>query len=211
MGEWFQSLSILEKVFMFAAGFGGFLFLIRVVLLFAGLGNSEVDAGELDGGGDFDAGADDFDHGDGGIHHDPAEGVADMMSFKLLSFQGITGFSMMFGLVGLAISRAGLPQLVSLAGGTVAGLVLVWVSDKLFRFVGGLQHSGTVDLRNAINEEGTVYLTIPAGEGGKVRLNVQSRLMVLEAISEDSEKIPTDARVRVVGVVNDNVLVVKKV
>lgn len=218
MSEWFQSLTILEKVFTFSAAFGGFLFLIRIVLMFVGMGDSDVDA---DGGGDIDADGGDFDADGGGDmdadgdmdgHHDaPADGVADMLSFKLLSFQGLTGFFMMFGLVGLAISRAYLGSITAIIGGSVAGLVLVWVTDKLFRFVGGLQHSGTMNMRNALNEEGTVYLTIPANEGGKVRVNVQGRLKVVEAVSEDKEMIPTDTRVRVVGVVNENVLVVKKV
>lgn len=217
MSEWFQSLTILEKVFTFAAGFGGFLFLIRIVLMFVGMGDSDVDA---DGGGDIDADGGDFDadggdmdaDGDVDGHHDaPHDGVGDMLSFKLLSFQGLTGFFMMFGLVGLAISRAYLGSITAVIGGSVAGLALVWVTDKLFRFVGSLQHSGTMHMKNAINEEGTVYLTIPEGEGGKVRLNVQGRLKVLEAVSEDKSRIPTDARVRVVGVVNENVLVVKKI
>lgn len=211
MSEWFQSLNVLEKVFTFAAGFGGLLFLIRIVLLFAGMGDHDM--GDADGGGDLDHGelGGDADVDGGDMEHHDAPDVGDMMSFKLLSFQGITGFSMMFGLIGLAISRAYLGSITALIGGTVAGLTLVWVSDKLFRFVGGLQHSGTMNMRNAINEEGTVYLTIPKDEGGKVRVNVQGRLKVVEAVAEDKEMIPTDARVRVVGVVNENVLVVKKI
>jgi len=225
MSEWFQSLSLLEQVFLFTGVFGTFLFLIRVVLMFMGMGDHDVDGGgDLDHG-DFDSGGGDLDHGDldadGGdldhadsdavAHNDPADGVADMMSFKLLSFQGLTGFFMMFGVVGMAISRAQLGGIPAILGGTVAGLFLVWVADRLFRFVGGLQSSGTMSLKNALNEEGTVYLTIPKGEPGKVRIHVQGRLRVLGAVSEDNRKISTDDRVRVVGVVNDNVLVVKKI
>jgi hypothetical protein len=106
---------------------------------------------------------------------------------------------------------SGLNHLVSLGGGLAAGLASVWVVDRLFRLFGKLQHSGTIDLRNAIGSEGTVYLTIPGKEPGKVRLEVQGHLKVLDAVSRDGGKIPTDARVKVVEVASNNVLVVTEI
>jgi hypothetical protein len=117
---------------------------------------------------------------------------------------------MMFGIIGLAVSRGGFGSVTSLAAATAAGAGIVWVADKLFRFLGGLQESGTLDLRRAIKEEGTIYLTIPTDGIGKVRLTVAGRLRVLDAVSEDQSEIPTDSRVEVVSVVNKNVMVVKK-
>ena len=61
---------------------------------------------------------------------------------------------------------------------------------------GGRTHKGT-DLSGA---HGTPLVAM---NSGKVRLNVQGRLRVLDAVSDEKETIPTDARVRVVGVVND--------
>ena len=206
MFQWLESLSILEKIFTSLAALGGFLFGIRVVMMFVGIGD-DADHGDTDGG-DVDGDADHGDHGDAVDSH---AGADTMMSFTLLSFQGLTGFFMMFGLVGLALSRGNSGNITSMIGGTVAGLATVWIVDKLFRFFNRMQSSGTLNLRNAIHEEGTIYLTIPAEETGKVRINVQGRLKVLSAISEDRTEIATDARVRVVNVVNENILVVKKV
>ena len=132
MIEWFLSLTAMDKVFLICALVGGLLFLVRVVMMFLGgdAGDGEVDV-------HVDTAAVDADvHVDG---HDVADSDS---AFKLLSLQGITAFLMMFGLVGLAMSRgSGLHQLVALGGGLAAGLASVWVVDRLFRAFGRLQKS----------------------------------------------------------------------
>jgi hypothetical protein len=198
MGDWYAALSTLEKIFAVCAAVGGLLFAVRLVLLFAG-GDTH------DGSGDVDvhAGDGDIDHHDGGDSD---------VAFKLLSFQGLTAFFLMFGLVGLAMSQDsgyGPPQ--SLAVAVAAGLGTTWLIGKLFEVFNRAQHSGTINLRRAIGEEGTVYLTIPADAPGKIRVVIQGRLKVMDALSEDNQSIPTDAHIRVVGLVNENVFVVRRV
>jgi membrane protein implicated in regulation of membrane protease activity len=208
MMPWLESLSTLEKVFFAAAAVGGGLFAIRLVMAFVGMGGGE------DGGGDTDHGGADADHsgadGDGTADHGDGTTVHDMMSFKLLSFQGLTGFFMMFGLVGLAMSRGQSGAFAALAAGTVAGLAIVWVVDRLFRLFSNMQSAGNVSLRQAIGQDGTVYLKIPAGEIGKVRVMVQGYLKVLDATAEDKSEILSDARIKVTNITDGNVLIVKK-
>jgi len=67
----------------------------------------------------------------------------------------------------------------------LAGLLAVWLISWVFTLFGRLQHSGTMDLRNAIGKNGRVYLTIPKGGTGKVEVEVQGGLNVLDAVSED--------------------------
>ena len=83
MSAWFASLSSLQWVFALSAMVGGLLFFIQLILMFLTGGGDDVM--------DLEDGAD-VDHAD-----------ADT-SFKLLSFQGMTAFFMMFGLVGLAMN-----------------------------------------------------------------------------------------------------------
>ncbi len=198
MGDWFGALSILQKTFAICAGVGGLLFAVRLVLMFVG-GDAH------DGGADVEV-----DAGDGSVdHHDGADSD---IAFKLLSFQGLTAFFMMFGLVGLAMSLdSGYGPLQSVSVALAAGLGTTWLLGKLFDAFNKVQHSGTINLRRAIGEEGTVYLNIPADAPGKIRLVIQGRLKVVDAVSEDKTPIATDARVRVVGLVNENVFVVKPV
>lgn len=212
MNAWFESLDLLERIYLLLGGIGGGLFAVRFAMTLIGFGGDE--GADADHGAGADHGAD-ADHGAGDGDADQADqdshDAHEMLSFKLLSFQGLTAFSMMFGIIGLAVSRGGFGSVTSLAAATAAGAAIVWVADKLFRFLGGLQESGTLDLRRAIKEEGTIYLTIPTEGVGKVRLTVDGRLRVLDAVSEDQSEIPTDSRVEVVSVVNKNVMVVKKV
>jgi len=200
--EWVQGLSVLDKVYLGCGAVGSLLFVIRMILMFV-TGMDDGGGGEVDGGGaDADVQVD----GPDGDH------VSSDVSFHLLSFQGLTAFFMMFGLVGLAMSAgSGLGWYISMPSAVVAGLGTVWVIGRLFKAFGKMQHSGTMNLRAAVGQEGTVYLTIPADERGKVRVSVQDRLKVLDAVSADKEEIKTDKRVKVVDVIDGNVLVVRKV
>lgn len=191
----------LELLFVICAAFGTILFIVRLVLMFLGGGGEEgaadADAGGLDG-------ADGHEFGD----HDFADSD---LSFKALSLQGLTAFFMMFGLVGWAMVRQGsIPAAFSILGGMLAGFATVWMMKKIFQWAGTLQSSGTLDLQNAIGQEGHVYLTIHPGQIGKVQVVVQGRLSVLNAMAEDkTEEIKTGQRVWVVRISADTLVVEK--
>ncbi len=189
-------MSGLEMLFVGCAILGGVLFFIRLVLMVIG-GDAEA-GGYVDAAGDVDAGA----------------GSSDT-SFQILSLQGLTGFFMMFGLIGLAVIRAmskgAAGNIVSIAAGLVAGLFAVWVITKLFSMMKDLQSSGTLDLANAVGQEGSVYLTISAEGRGKVQIAIQGRLQEFEAVSEQKVDIKTGERIRVLKVVSGNVMSVEKV
>ncbi len=199
MTAWFSALTALQKAFALFAALGGGLFLIRLVLVFAGMGDHDTGAGD-----DLDV---DDAHGGDAHHHADAD-----LDFKLLSLQGLTAFFMVFGLVGLAMSRgSGFLAVPSVVVGLLAGGLVVFVLKKMFQGFGKLQHSGTLELKNAIGQEGTVYLTIPGNEPGKVNVVIQGRLQLFDALSQDQEKIETGARVKVIDLTNGNVLVVRRV
>ncbi len=203
MLTWFAALNAFEKVFLMCALVGGLLFAVRLVMMFVGGGDTDgADIADGAGGGDV--------HAD--VQADGHQAVDADAAFKLLSFQGITAFFMMFGLVGLAMSRgSGLHYLISLGGALAAGLLTVWVTDRLFRSFSKLQSSGTLNLKNAVGQEGKVYLTIKPDEPGKVQVTIQGRLMTLDAVGKDGAHIATDARVKVVELQGTNQLVVTKI
>ncbi|RKY06335.1 MAG: hypothetical protein DRP66_09035 [Planctomycetota bacterium] len=202
-----SDMSGLEKIFAVCAIVGGVLFIIRLVLQFMG-GDFDVDGADgLDG---LD-GVDGLDGADIDADFDADIGDTDY-SFKLISFQGLTAFFAMFGLVGLAmLKQSGFSQAHSVMGGLAAGVATVWVMKKIFEWAMTLQSSGNIKLKNAIGAEGTVYLTIHAGDTGKVRINIQNHLKVLNAKCAGDEEIKTGEPVRVVRVVSGNILVVEKI
>jgi len=215
MTEFFESLKPIEKVFLISAILGGAIFLVRLVLFFIGMGHHGMDT-DAGVGGDIghdvghmgDVGQDvSADHGDLHGHADDTES-----SFKFMSLQSITAFFMMFGLVGLALSRQSKwPTTLSVFGAVAAGFFSVWVMGKLLSAMARLQSEGTLDIRNAIGQEGTVYLKIPAAGKGVVQITVQDTLRELTAVSQDKTEIKTGERVVVEDVTGGNILVVRKV
>jgi hypothetical protein len=146
-------LSLIEVIYWASTIIGGTLIILRLGMIFIG---GDISDDGLDSA--FDAGH---------IHTDGDHSDADT-SFKLLSVQGLTSFFMMFGLVGLALLQANLHVLITIIGGTVAGLVTVAVTSFIFSQMRRLQTEGTIDVQNTIGSEGTVYLTISKNGTGQV-------------------------------------------
>lgn len=203
MGE-LNAWGMMDKVFLACAVLGGALFLMRTILMFMG----------ADHGIDIHTDLPHDVHLDVGGGHDAATGhdsTGSDASFKVLTFQGLTAFFLMFGLTGLFLSRAAhLGGFIGSIGGMAVGTSTMWMIAKFFSMLLGLQSSGTMDLKNAVGQEGTVYLRIPPGGSGKIQVTVQSRLEEFEATTESHEEIKSGEKVRVVFI-KGNVLVVEKI
>jgi membrane protein implicated in regulation of membrane protease activity len=185
--------TVIEFIYLVSAVIGGTLFVLRTILMFTGIG------------GDHEAVHDHADHfGDAG--HD----AGSSFTFNLLSLQGLTAFFTMFGLVGLTLSRAGFHVLLTILGGTAAGLVTVLLISLIFSQVGRFQSEGTLDIKNAVGANGTVYLRIPPGGSGQVRVPVQGGLRILDAVVKGDEGLPTGTKIRVIGVADNATLIVEK-
>lgn len=199
-----ENWGAMEVFFLGCALVGGLLFVFRMVLMFVGGGDTDFDAGDA---GDMDLEVDTDIDADTDI-----DDAGPDLSFRLLSFQGLTAFFTMFGLVGLAMMRqSGQDELRSLAAALAGGGVTVWIMKFLFKKAGILQSSGNIRLQNAVGAEGDVYLTIPADGIGKARIRVQNHLKIWDARTEDGQDIKTGERVRVSRVVDGNTLVVQKI
>jgi hypothetical protein len=191
MEAWFQSLSLIQKVFALCAIAGGTIFVLRTVLLLFGLSH-DVDSDT--GGG--------FDHG----------GLNDTdISFHFLTIHGITAFFLMFGLAGLALTnKTSSSSLIALLGGLAAGLFTMWMIALIFSGMRRFQSDGTLRLENAVGQAGVVYLNIPRDGIGKVQITIQGGLKIFDARSEDLETLHTGDRVKVLSVTPDNMLIVEK-
>jgi membrane protein implicated in regulation of membrane protease activity len=190
MEAFYNSLSPVQKVFLFCALVGGIIFVIRMILMVIGLSDHDVHDGGLD-------------HGDAHVDSDA--------SFKLFSLHGLTCFFMMFGLVGLGLSRQfWVPDIIAAAVGTIAGLFTFWIIARLFSSMTKLQSDGTLKLSNAIGQQGRVYLTIPPEGSGQVQVSFQGRLMIYDAISANKEEIKTGDQIVVIDITGGNTLVVEQ-
>jgi hypothetical protein len=176
---------------------GGGLFVVQLVMQFFGGGSADVDLDtNIDGG---------TAHAD--LSHTPTD-----FSFKILSLQGLTAFLMMFGLVGLAVLRAGVtPKApVSVGAGLIAGFATTWVIAQLFKLASRMQSSGTLNIAHAVGAAGTVYLTIRKDKPGKVTITVGQRLLTLDGIGQTDETLETGTPIRVVRVVHGDAVIVER-
>jgi hypothetical protein len=191
----------LEKLFLVFAIAGTVLFAVRLILQFLGGGVHH------DIGAPVDVVPTDVGTTDGG----DVSGHDAYLSFKLLSFQGLTAFFMMFGWVGLAMMhQSGQGPLVSVVAAIGAGLVTVWIISWMFHWAGSFQSSGNINVHNAVGQEGEIYLGIPPAGIGKVKVTVQERQRIYNAVSKDKTEIKTGQRVRVTEVTPQDVLIVEK-
>lgn len=183
-------MTVLDSLFVISAILGGGVFSIRTILMLLGVGDDP----------DLPAGT------GAALPHTDAD-----VGTRLLSIQGIAAFLMMFGLVGLALTReAGIGSLPAVALSFAAGIAGTWVVAKVMTVMLRLQSSGTLDLTHAVGEQGTVYLTVRPGAGGQVQVAIQGRLGIYEAQTDGVQEIPTGRGVLVVAV-RANQLVVEPV
>lgn len=193
MIAWFNALSGLEQAFAIAALVGSAVFLIQLVMMLLG-GDHGADA--------HAAGME--------ASHDVAHADSDV-AFQVLSVQSVTAFVMVFGFAGFAMSRgSGFGALPSLGVGFAAGFAAMWLVAKAFSLFRRMQSSGTLDLANAVGRSGRIYLSVKPDVPGKIEVAIQGRLQIFDAVSESGEALPTDTRVVVVRVENQNIMVVKR-
>ena len=98
--------------------------------------------------------------------------------------------------------------MVAFLAGFLAMVALAYTLSQLMK----LQESGTVDVYDAINKEGEVYLKIPTAKNGKgmIHVEISDKLMEFEAIS-DGEAIPTGSRIKIKDVLNENIMLVSAI
>jgi hypothetical protein len=171
----------MNTFFLVCALLGGGTLLLQLVLSLAGI---------VEGHGDF------------GHHDHSASAGLDLFSVRALS-AGLAffGTGAMFGAwLGLG-TWLGIP-----IGLITGGAAMVGVAATM-RAMGRLEADGTVMTEEAIGEQGTVYLMIPADGRGKVHLTLRGRLVELDAVCR-SGAVATGSQVLVTDVIEGDTLVV---
>jgi membrane protein implicated in regulation of membrane protease activity len=192
------------------------VFVIQTVMTFLGAAgdsdfdiNSDIDTGgpgdvsdasdgSLDVGTDVDASAHEAAH--------PGTGM------NLLTFRNLINFLLGFGWTAIllqdSVPSVSLRMLIAI----VVGVALVALVMLLFKWLTGMQESGTINVyKSAVDCQGTVYLTIPgerAGEG-KVQITIQGAVREYEAVT-DGDAIKTGTPIKVTEVINNTILLVEE-
>ena len=158
----------------------------------------------------------DFDLSDGGdLSHDLGHAAHSGHSFvwlwSMFSFRTITVGMTFFGLFGMAMRSSGASLSLQLSTAAIAGAVAFYGVHLMQRGVMRLARDNTLQVKRAIGQSGTVYLTVPAAQSGtgKVHVTVQGRLEEFQATTDWPDKLSPGAKVVVVGVVNGDTLAIE--
>lgn len=172
MAEWWNSLETLNKFFYGGAGFFTLIFVWQFVGMLIGLSHGgEIDVdGDIDGDVDMDMDADGID-----------TGAESMVAFHIFSVRAILAFFTMFTWAGALYMNVGKSTSGSIilafawgvAGWTVVAVLLHWLRK--------LAETGNRRLRTCVGQTGTVYVDIPAGGQGEVRVAVSGVVSMVKA------------------------------
>ncbi len=186
ISTWWQGAPIFEKIFWVIAILFSALFLVQAIMSFTGDGDSAE--------GDADA----------SVSHD------DGIGYQFFTIKNLVAFFTVFGWTGIAFIKGGMSKGLTIGAAVLAGTLMVAIMAFLFRSMSRLKHSGTLEISNALNKIGETYLFIPAQRNGygKVHIKVQGSLQELQAITDDEKDIPTGKLVKVVEILNNNILIV---
>ena len=193
MIEWWNSLSLVMKILWGVTLASSLVFIIQSIMTFLGA-DADMDFDADASGADLDSGA------------EPGTGLG------LLTFRNLVNFCLGFGWTAVLLKEqiASVPLLLTIA--MLVGIGLVALIMLMFKWVGGMQQSGNIDVwKQAVGCTGRVYLTIPANrEGaGKVQININNSVREYEAVT-DGGKLPTGVQIKVVEVISESTLLVEE-
>ena len=144
---------------------------------------------------------DDFDH-----HHEDV-----VPTFKFLTLHTLTGFLMIFGLLGLGL-RHQLNYSFGLTLGLafLAGFFMMFIVGMIFYGASQVTSRGTVFIINeTIGLTGVVYQRIASNQEGKIQIEVNGMTRELAAKAREGIEIDSFVYVRVVDVIDEHTVIVE--
>lgn len=197
MNIWWESLAGLTQFFYGMALFFSIFFVWQLIGAFVGLdGDSmdlSVDAADAPGDIDFD---------------DVMESSA---AFKVLSLRSIITFFTLFSWGNALYLTEGLSNGRALTYSTIWGLVGMFCIAGIFYGLGRMTETGTKDVKSCEGKIGSVYLNIPQGGVGEVKVNISGAVEHVKARSVDGEAIMAGTQIQVVVMVNQMLVEVEEV
>jgi len=188
MTEWWNSLDTLEMIYWVMALVSSLFFAFIVVLTFLG--------GDADDVASADAEVD----GDMGI------------GFQFFTVKNLIGFFTIFSWAGLASIHAHHATSITILISSISGLVMMSIMALLFYGMSKMVEDGSLKMKNAIGAIGEVYLPVQKERGsiGKIQIKVQGSLRELEALTDEPEDLQRGAVIKVIEIINDEILLVEK-
>ena len=212
--NWWNSLELVTQIFYCIAIPSTLVLVIQTILMFIGLDDSAE--ADLDFNSDVDVPEVDVDIPDDGVFGEDSLGdISDSSgidSLHILTVRGIIAFLVVFGWVGVAMQSAEIRLFITLPVAIVCAFIVMIAIAYLFKAVMKLKSNGVADNRNAVGAAGKVYLTIPPSRTGEGKVNVmlQGAYVERNAVTDETDPIPTGCEIIVVGLSGQTNLLVKR-
>lgn len=192
MSEWWESLTAVQRFFLYCGVPASVILMLQTVLLVFDMGDAPAD-------------------GDGDVPDGDLDGMDPDAGLRIFTIRGFVTFFSIFGWLGLTLTQLKLPNAVSVVLAFCGGSLAMVGVAVLIRGILKLQTSGNIDNKNAIGKTATVYMSIPAKRkgAGKVTVLVQESLQEIEAVTDHETPLKTGTSVVVVAVNNQSMLVVE--
>lgn len=187
--DFFDLMSPLLRTFWYIAIPTSIIFIIQTIMTFTGADATDgVDA-------DFDS----------NLHGTDAP-------FQLFSLRNLINFLLGFSWGGISFFNSISSPALLIGVALATGLLFLFLFFIIIKQVQKLAEDNSFKLTSTINKSAEVYLTIPGHKSGKgkVMISVNGAFHELQAMTE-ADAIPTGAVVKVVKIINEDILIVEPI
>ena len=203
IAHWWSSLSAVNQWFYCVAGFFSVFFLWQFIAAVIGLGaDHAIDhdvTSSVDTMGDHGVGDTTADH----------DAAATVDVFRLVSFRSILAFFTMFTWAGALYMNNGEQMGMALFYSLLLGLAGMVVVALLMHLIWKMAETGNISMASCVGQSGTVYLNIPEGGAGEVRVTVSGVVRIVRARVSGNRELKAGTPIRVSRVLGQNLVEVE--
>jgi hypothetical protein len=200
---WWDTLSGFQQGMFIVAVTASGILVIFLILSLISLGSNadfdDVDASDFDASGAVES-----------VDVANDEPMSFIGGFRIFTVRGALVFLGVLGWVSFSLDEV-LPWwgalLIALAVGVASAVLVAFVYKQIYK----LEQNGNLDYKYAIGKQASVYIKIPKnGQTGKIIVQFNDRYLEVDAISQEDVDLLPGEFVKIIGLKEDNVLVVSK-
>lgn len=186
----FQDLPLMMQIFWGCALVSSVFMLIQLVLSIIGMGDFEFDA---------DAAS--------------ADGLDVSGGMDLFTVKNFTNFFVGFGWAGVSLRNVIVSDAVLILVATIIGLLFVGIFMLIFKQFMKIEGSSAVGVEATLGRNADVYLRIPANRSGKgkIQLSINGAVKEYNAVTDNTEAIPSGKIVTITEIIDKDCVVVKAI
>jgi len=184
----FLSVENLTKMYLYIGIIATAIYFIKLVIFSMAGADTDVPEGHID-----------------------VDGTDSDVAFSFLSIQSILAFFMGFGWSGLAMMKSQYADKMLLVAvvSAVGGLIFMGLSAYITYLLRKLNDREVFDMQKVVGTVGKAYSTIKPHSVGRIEIEINSKLSVVEAQNNTDVEIPSFKPVRVIKFEN-NILYIEQ-